>query len=164
MGAVTWKGALKCFLILLNAPRHKKVKRNLYFQKGNLEERARTNTRIPLVSRGNATVPGSPCLGQYLLQVLQFRPRRKTPAQPSHAGLGLLLPEQVLWAEAIPCHCWDQDPGSPTTSPPQAARLPEGHPDRVTSTIIFTVGSVVAMFCGCGGRTVMGTQPTYRQP
>ena len=32
------------------------------------------------------------------------------------------------------------------------------------TTIIFTVGSVVAMFCGCGGRTVMGTQPAYRQP
>lgn len=31
--------------------------------------------------------------------------------------------------------------------------------DCLTSTIILTVGSVVAMFWGCGGRTVMGTQP-----
>ena len=28
-----------------------------------------------------------------------------------------------------------------------------------TSTIILTVGSVVAMFWGCGGLTVIGTQP-----
>lgn len=34
----------------------------------------------------------------------------------------------------------------------------------LTSTIIFTVGNVVAMFWGCGGRTVIGTQPAYRQP
>lgn len=34
----------------------------------------------------------------------------------------------------------------------------------VTSTIILTVGSVVARFWGCGGLTVTGTQPAYRQP
>lgn len=34
----------------------------------------------------------------------------------------------------------------------------------LTSTIIFTVGRVVAMFWGCGGLTVMGTQPAYRHP
>ena len=33
-----------------------------------------------------------------------------------------------------------------------------------TSTIIFTVGNVVPRFWGCGGRTVTGTQPQYRQP
>lgn len=33
-----------------------------------------------------------------------------------------------------------------------------------TSTIILTVGRVVERFWGCGGRTVTGTQPQYRQP
>jgi hypothetical protein len=36
--------------------------------------------------------------------------------------------------------------------------------DLLTSTIIRTVGSVVCRFCGCGGRMVTGTAPTYRQP
>ena len=36
--------------------------------------------------------------------------------------------------------------------------------EALTSTIIFTVGRVVAMFWGCGGRTVIGTQPAYRHP
>ena len=31
--------------------------------------------------------------------------------------------------------------------------------DLLTSTIIFTVGKVVATFCGCGGRIVTGTHP-----
>ena len=31
--------------------------------------------------------------------------------------------------------------------------------DLDTSTIIFTVGTVVVTFCGCGGRIVTGTQP-----
>ncbi len=31
--------------------------------------------------------------------------------------------------------------------------------DLLTSEIIFTVGSVVLMFCGCGGRIVTGTIP-----
>lgn len=34
----------------------------------------------------------------------------------------------------------------------------------VTSTIILTVGRVVARFWGCGGLTVTGTQPAYKQP
>lgn len=34
----------------------------------------------------------------------------------------------------------------------------------LTSTIILTVGRVVARFCGWGGRTVMGIQPAYKQP
>lgn len=36
--------------------------------------------------------------------------------------------------------------------------------DLLTSTIILTVGRVVAMFWGCGGRMVTGTQPTYKHP
>lgn len=41
---------------------------------------------------------------------------------------------------------------------------PEGPRHALTSTIILTVGSVVERFWGCGGRTVTGTQPQYRQP
>lgn len=40
----------------------------------------------------------------------------------------------------------------------------EGIQLSVTSTIILTVGRVVARFWGWGGLTVTGTQPAYRQP
>jgi hypothetical protein len=34
--------------------------------------------------------------------------------------------------------------------------------DLLTSTIILTVGKVVAIFCGWGGRIVTGTQPEVK--
>lgn len=52
---------------------------------------------------------------------------------------------------------------SPHEAPPLSG-LPAGAQHTHTSTIILTVGSVVARFWGCGGRTVTGTQPQYRQP
>lgn len=122
MGAVTWKGALKCILILLNAPRHKKVKRNLYFQKGNLEERARTNTCIPLGLQGkchcarvilSGAVPPPGSAGQASQEnSCPAQPCRTWPPASRTSPLGRGHPPPLLGPRPLQSHN-RPSPGSP---------------------------------------------------